>query len=61
MERFDIVDVKYGKIAENMERAIDAIYRTCLNTERLLEKTERDRKDFGDVIEKLADALMSRN
>ena len=44
-----------------MERAIEAINRTCSNTERLLEKTERDRKDFGDAIEKLADAIMSRN
>ena len=61
MQRFDIIDTKYGKIAENMERAIDAINRTCLNTERLLEKTERDRKDFRDAIEKLADAIRSRN
>jgi acylphosphatase len=58
MQRFDIIDAKYGKIAENMEKAIEAINRTCTNTERLLEKTERDRKDFRDSIEKLANAIL---
>ena len=43
-----------------MEKAIEAINRTCINTERLLEKTERDRKDFRDAIEKLADAIISK-
>jgi acylphosphatase len=60
MQRFDIIDAKYGKIAENIEKAIEAINRTCTNTERLLEKTERDRKDFRDAIDKLADAIMSK-
>jgi acylphosphatase len=60
MQRFDIIDIKYGKIAENMEKAIQAINRTCTNTERLLEKTERDRKDFRYSIEKLANAIMSK-
>ncbi len=58
MQRFDTVDAKYGKIAENMEKAIEAINRTCTNTERLLEKTEKDRKDFRDSIEKLANAIL---
>ena len=58
MQRFDIIDTKYGKIAENMEMAIGAINRTCTNTERLLEKTERDRKDFRDAIEKLTNAII---
>jgi acylphosphatase len=60
MQRFDTVDAKYGKIAENMEKAIEAINRTCTNTERLLEKTERDRKDFRDAIDKLANAIISK-
>jgi acylphosphatase len=60
MQRFDTVDVKYGKIAENMEKAINAINRTCTNTERLLEKTERDRKDFRDAIDKMVNAIMSK-
>lgn len=51
VQRFDILDEKYGKIAENMERAIDAINRTCDNT-------ERDRKDFQDAIEKLTNAII---
>lgn len=51
VQRFDILDAKYGWIAENMERAIDAINRTCDNT-------ERDRKDFQDAIEKLANAII---
>jgi acylphosphatase len=60
MQRFDTLDTKYGKIAENMEKAIDAINRTCTNTERLLEKTERDREDFRGAIEKLANAILSK-
>ena len=51
VQRFDILDEKYGRIAENIERAIDAINRTCDNT-------ERDRKDFQDAIEKLANAII---
>ena len=58
MQRFDTVDAKYGNIAENMEMAIGAINRTCTNTERLLEKTEKDRKDFRYSIEKLANAIL---
>jgi flagellar hook-basal body complex protein FliE len=60
MQRFDTLDTKYGKIAENMEKAIDAINRTCTNTERLLEKTERDRQDCRDAIDKMVNAIMSK-
>ena len=41
-----------------MEKAIEAINRACTNTERLLEKTEKDRKDFRYSIERLADAIL---
>lgn len=53
IQRFDIVDIKYGKISENMEKAINSINRTCDNTERLLEKSELDRQDFRDSMKNL--------
>ncbi|MBN2251803.1 MAG: acylphosphatase [Candidatus Altiarchaeota archaeon] len=56
--RFDVIDLKYGKIAENMEEAIRAINRTCDNTEMLLEKSERDRGDFRDSMKGLTDAIL---
>lgn len=56
--RFDVLDVKYGRIAENMEKAIQAINRTCDNTEMLLEKSERDRKDFQDSMKGLTNSIL---
>ena len=55
VQRFDILDAKYGRTAENIERAIAAINRTCDNTERLLDKSERDRKDFQDATRKIGE------
>ncbi len=56
--RFDVVDDKYGKISENIGKAIYAINRTCDNTEKLLEKSERDRKDYRKSLDDLVGAIV---
>jgi len=56
--RFDVVDDKYGKISENIEKAIYSINRTCDNTEKLLEKSERDRKDYRKSLDDLVGAIV---
>jgi len=56
--RFDIVDEKYGKIAENIEKAVYAINRTCDNTEKMLEKSEKDRHDYKDSMKDLVGAIV---
>ena len=44
MQRFDSVDVKYGKIAENIER--------------ILEELKEERKEYRESIEKLVNAII---
>ncbi len=56
--RFDVVDDKYGKISENIEKAVYAINRTCDNTEKLLEKSERDRDDYRKSMDNLVGAIV---
>ena len=56
--RFDVVDDKYGKISENIGKTIYAINRTCDNTEKLLEKSERDRKDYRKSLDDLVGAIV---
>ncbi len=56
--RFDVVDKKYGKIAENIEKAVCAINRTCENTEKLLEKSDRDREDYKKSMKDLVGAIV---
>ncbi|MCK5699174.1 MAG: acylphosphatase [Candidatus Aenigmarchaeota archaeon] len=51
-------DEKYGKISENIGKAIYAINRTCDNTEKLLEKSERDRKDYRKSLDDLVGAIV---
>ncbi len=51
-------DEKYGKISENIEKAIYSINRTCDNTEKLLEKSERDRKDYRKSLDDLVGAIV---
>lgn len=51
-------DEKYGKISENIEKAVYAINRTCDNTEKLLEKSERDRDDYRKSMDNLVGAIV---
>ena len=44
MQRFDSLDVKYGKIAENIER--------------ILEELKEERKEYRESIEKLVNAII---
>ena len=44
MQRFDSLDVKYGRIAENIER--------------ILEELKEERKEYRDSIEKLVNAII---
>jgi acylphosphatase len=44
MQRFDSLDVKYGKIAENIER--------------ILEELKEERKEYRESIEKLVNAIV---
>ena len=44
MQRFDSLDVKYGRIAENMER--------------ILEELKEERKEYRESIEKLVNAII---
>ena len=57
--RFDVVDDKYGKISENIEKAIYSINRTCDSTEKLLEKSERDRKDYRKSLDDIVGAIVT--
>ena len=58
VQRFDILDEKYGRIAENIERAIAAINRTCDNTERYWTNQNGTERIFRMRPEKLANAII---
>jgi len=44
IQRFDILDAKYGKIAENMER--------------ILEELKEERKEYRETVERLVNAII---
>ena len=46
IQRFDIVDVKYGKIAENMEK--------------ILQEMKEERKEFRETIERLIKSILEK-
>jgi acylphosphatase len=58
VQRFDSLDVKYGKITGNMEKLVQSVDRTSKNTERLLESADKDRKEFRDAIKELTEAIL---
>ncbi|OYT35474.1 MAG: hypothetical protein B6U87_00085 [Candidatus Aenigmarchaeota archaeon ex4484_52] len=58
INRFDIVDAKYGKISENIEKAISSINRVSINIEKLLEKSERDRDDYKKSMQDIVGAIL---
>ena len=56
--RFDNLDTKYGKIAENIEKLIQSIDRTSKNTERILEEMKEERKESRVAMDKMLNAIV---
>jgi len=50
-QRFDILDMKYGEISRNLVDVMDRF-------DRLLEKSDRDREEFGKHMDRLIRALI---
>jgi len=57
-QNFAILRDDYGKISKDLTKAIQGIEQVAKNTEKLLEKSEEDRGEFRDSINKLANAIL---
>jgi len=57
-QRFDLLDVKYGIIAEMVGRAVEGMEKTDKNIEKIIERMEKQQENHNQVIEKLINALI---
>ncbi len=58
IQRFDNLDAKYGKIAENIEKLIQSIDRTSNNTERILDEMKEERKESRMAMDKILNPIL---
>ena len=58
-QNFANLDIKYGKIAENMERIMRGMEDTSRKTVEVLERLAQQQDNFNTSIDKLTDAILT--
>jgi len=58
-QNFANLDIKYGKIAENMERIMKSMEDTSRKTGEVLERLAQQQENFNTSIDKLTDAILT--
>jgi len=58
-QNFANLDIKYGKIAENMERIMESMEDTSRKTGEVLERLTQQQENFNTSIDKLTDAILT--
>ena len=58
-QNFANLDIKYGKIAENMERIMKSMEDTSRKTGEVLERLAQQQENFNTSINKLTDAILT--
>ena len=53
------LDIKYGKIAENMERIMVSMEDTSRKNGEVLERFAQQQENFNKSIDKLTDAILT--
>ena len=58
-QNFANLDIKYGKIAENMEKIMGSMEDTSRKTGEVLERFAQQQENFNTSIDKLTDAILT--
>ena len=58
-QNFANLDIKYGKIAENMEKIMGSMADTSRKTGEVLERLAQQQENFNKSIDKLTDAILT--
>ena len=59
--RFDIVEDKYGIIAEMIGKAVEGIEKTNKNTGKILARMEKQQENHNQIIEKLIKVIINKS